>query len=271
MKAWRKSILLLLLLVTGSSGFACFIMFLTDGKNILIANHEDWYARDAEVTFIPASKNKLGLLYFDFASEGTPQGGMNEAGLFFDGTRTPNAPYPGNEKKVDCHCYIWKKILEECTTVEQAIAYTQKYRIPELEDIHVLFADRAGHSAIVGVYDKKLQVHRNTHRYQLLTNFNINNPSYGGEEPCRRFAAADSLLRIDSTASIDNVQKILSKTHQDDLTVYSNIYNLTTGDVYIYSVYTRKDFTNKIKLNLVAELKKGRHSISIKKLFNLPG
>ena len=122
--------------------FACLILFITDGTNILVANHEDWYATDAEITFEPANNKKLGALYFDFASEGTAQGGMNTAGLFFDGTRIPYAPYAGNDKKTDCHCYIWKKILEECTTTKQAIDYVEKYKIPEIEDIHILFTDR---------------------------------------------------------------------------------------------------------------------------------
>jgi Acyl-coenzyme A:6-aminopenicillanic acid acyl-transferase len=254
--------------MTGTA-FACFIMFLTDGGNILIANHEDWYARDAEVSFVPAGPGKLGMLYFDFASGGTPQGGMNTAGLFFDGTRTPNAPYPDNLHKADCKCYIWKKILAECATVEQAISYVKKYKIPEIEDIHILFADREGHSAILGIYNQQLQIFRNTHHYQLLTNFNIANPSYGGEAPCKRFAAADSLLRMDSAATIANVQKILSLTHQEELTVYSNIYDLKAGDVYVYSVYTGNGFTNKVKLNLESELKKGRHTTSIRHLFGL--
>jgi hypothetical protein len=262
----RKILIILICLLRADGISACFIMFLTDGNHIFIANHEDWYARDAEVTFLPAKGKKMGMLYFDFASEGTAQGGMNTAGLFFDGTRTPNAPYPDNSKKINCSCYIWKKILEECATVDQAITYVEKYSIPELEDIHVLFADKMGHSAIIGVFDKKIQIHRNTHNFQLLTNFNITEPSYGGEIPCTRFAAADSLLRMDSSATITNVQKILANTHQEDLTVYSNIYDLKSGDVYIYSVYTRDNFTRKIKINLYNELRKGPHRISIRKL-----
>ena len=111
--------------------FACLILFITDGKIVLVANHEDWYARDAEATFVPSHDNKLGMLYFDFASEKTAQGGMNTAGLFFDGTRTAYAPYPANNKKIDCSCYIWTKILGECSTVDQAIEYIEKYKIPE--------------------------------------------------------------------------------------------------------------------------------------------
>jgi len=45
---------------------------------------------------------------------------------------------------------------------------------------------------------------------------------------------------------------------------HSNTYNLTTGEVYVYN---RADFTRKVKFNLAAELKKGRHLISIPSLF----
>ncbi len=214
-----------------------------------MGNHEDWYAQDAEVTFVPASGKKYGLLYFDFASEKTAQGGMNTAGLFFDGTRTPFAPYNDNDSKEDCKCYIWKKILEECATVDEALNQVKKYKIPEIKDVHILFADKKGNSAVVGVYDGKLQIHQRNGNHQLLTNFNLTNPSYGGEPVCQRFAT---------------VEKISSKTHQDKLTVYSNIYNLITGEVYVYS---HADFSKKIKLNLLQELKKGKHSSSIKSFF----
>ncbi len=259
----KRPLLVILFSITLVPAFACLILFITDGKQVLVANHEDWYAKDAEVTFIPANGKKMGMLYFDFASEGTAQGGMNTAGLFFDGTRTPFAPYADNEIKPDCHCYIWKKILEECHTVDQAITYIEKYKVKEIEDIHVLFADKSGRSAVVGVYEGKLQIHRRNGSHQLLTNFNPSNPSYGGEEPCKRFATAESMLTTDSTVSIPNLENILSKTHQDGLTAYSNIYNLSTGEVYVYS---KINFQKKVKLNLVNELRKGRHVVAISKL-----
>jgi penicillin V acylase-like amidase (Ntn superfamily) len=206
----------------------------------------------------------MGMLYFDFASEGTEQGGMNRAGLFFDGTRTPYAPYPANDKKTNCHCYNWNKILEQCSTTEQAIAYAKKYKLPEIEDVHILFADKNGNAAIIGVYEGKLQIRRGSKNYQLLTNFNINDPSYGGEEPCKRFATAEAMLQKDSSVTINNLEDILSKTHQQELTAYSNIYNLSTGEVFVYN---KINFHTRIKLNLSSELKKGRHTISFSKLF----
>jgi predicted choloylglycine hydrolase len=238
----------------------CLILFLTDGKQVFVANHEDWYAQDAEVTFIPATPESMGMLYFDFVSEGTAQGGMNTAGLFFDGTATPEAAYPANKSKKDCKCYIWKTILQNCTTVEEAIRYVEQYRIPELERVHIMFADKQGHSAIIGVYDGRLQIHRNNKQYQLLTNFNITNPSYGGEPNCSRFSTAEQRLKKDSSATLENMRDILSQTHQGELTVYSNIYDLTKGEVYVYS---KTNFLKGIRFNLAAELKKGKHSIRL--------
>lgn len=65
----KKILVTVCAVYTFSTAVGCFIMFLTDGKNILVANHEDRHARDAEVTFVPASGNKYGMVYFDFASE----------------------------------------------------------------------------------------------------------------------------------------------------------------------------------------------------------
>ncbi len=260
----KKFLLSLLLIIPFTRVFACLILFITDGKTVLVANHEDWYARDSEVTFIPAGGKTFGMFYFDFASEKTAQGGMNTAGLFFDGTRTPFAPFEKNDSKEDCKCYIWREILEDCATVDEALGFVEKYKIPEIEDVHILFADKRGNSAVVGVYDGRLQIHRRADNHQLLTNFNLTDPSYGDEPTCQRFATAEKMLGSDSSARVENLEKILSMTHQSDLTVYSNIYNLTSGEVYIYN---RADFTRRVKFNLSAELKKGRHVVSIPSLF----
>src|SRR5882757_8490551 len=68
---------------------ACFILFLSDGKQILVGNHEDWLAKDAAIKITPPTASRLGSVIFTFLSEGWAQGGMNEKGLFFDAARTP--------------------------------------------------------------------------------------------------------------------------------------------------------------------------------------
>ena len=261
----KRAIATLFALIICERILACFILFITNGKEVLIANHEDWAALDAEVSFQKAQNGKYGFVAFDFASEGWPQGGMNTAGLFFDGTATPFAPYPANENKKDCKCYLWTKILQECNSVEMALKYVKTYKIPEIENIHIMLADKSGASAIVGVYNKELKIYFRKNNYQLLTNFNIADPSYGGEEPCKRFETAEQILKVDSSANNKNLENILSKTYQDNLTAYSNIYNLTKKEV---TVYYRHNFQKKVVFNLDSELKKGNHKILLSTLLD---
>jgi len=47
-------------------------------------------------------------------------------------------------------------------------------------------------------------------------------------------------------------------------TIYSNVYDLSNGDVY---VYYKRDFENPIKVNLETELKKGSHSYKLRTFF----
>ena len=159
---------------------------------------------------------------------------------------------------------MWTKILAECSSVEQAISYLERYRIPEMDRVHIMFADSLGKSAVIGVYNGKLAIHKNSNRYQLLTNFNLSLPNDNKERLCSRFNKAKSLLNEDSSATVTNLKKVLSKTHQEGLTVYSNIYNLTKREVL---VYMKRDFTREVKINLSEELRKGKHSVRIFDLF----
>lgn len=247
------------------SVLACAIFVITDGEKVLIGNHEDWYAQDAEITFTPAENGKHGTIIFDFASEGWAQGGMNTKGLFFDGTATPEVAIDQIAKE-DCDCYIWEKILAECANVEEAVAMVKKYKVPEFKNVHILLADKTGKSVIIGAYKGELFFeYKNEDDFQVLTNFNIADATYGGEPLCTRFATAEMMLMENSEPTIENARQILENTHQGELTVYSNIYDLSNRYIYVYS---KADFTKSHKFNLETALQKGKHSIAIAELFS---
>ena len=243
--------------------FSCLIVVLEDGDRVLVGNHEDWYARDARVVFNPPDSSAFGHVLFDFASEGFAQGGMNTEGLFFDGTATPYVPIEFPDKPA-FDGYIWKAVLEKCSTVEEAVDFVSQYQLPELEEVHILFADKSGTSVIMGAYDGVLTFHQKQDRFQLLTNFNPTDPSYGGEASCERYGSALEMLKVNQEATVENVRNILSATHQDELSVYSNIYDLTGGDVFIYQL---GNFEQVSHFNLKEELRKGRHSFPVPDLF----
>lgn len=213
---------------------------------------------------VPPTEKKFGFIGFGFASEEFIQGGMNTAGLFFDGTATPFVPIDFSDKPV-FNGYLWQAILEKCATIDEAVSLIKSYKVPDLQKVHILLADQTGQSVIIGSYEGRLTFHsRQNHPYQLLTNFNISNPEYGNEPVCKRFETATLLLQKDSVASISNLTHILSQTHQQELTVYSTIYDLTRGEVYIFN---KADFGRSVHLNLMKEIQKGKQRRLLGSLF----
>ena len=73
------------------------------------------------------------------------------------------------------------------------------------------------------------------------------------------------MLARNLEATISNAATILRAAVQEGqyATKYSNVFDLKTGDIYIYRFPEQPEG---IKLNLVEELKKGRHFYDIPKL-----
>ena len=73
-------------------------------------------------------------------------------------------------------------------------------------------------------------------------------------------------VSVESFASILQMATQYERTPdgKETGTIYSNVYDLTNGDVYIYY---RRNFADPLKVNLAEELKKGNHSIKLQSLF----
>ena len=145
----------------------------------------------------------------------------------------------------------------------------------KLHHIYVLFmkkfqifiADKTGQSAII----EGDKIVRKSEWYQVVTSFYHSNPSLGGY-PCQRYETALDILENSKGISIEQFKKILDKTHVENIqyksriieTLYSNIYDLRKGLVY---VYYRHDFDNEIIINLKNEFIKGKRSYNLQSLF----
>jgi hypothetical protein len=105
-----------------------------------------------------------------------------------------------------------------------------------------LVADRSGASAIIGITNGQFQVLPETR--------------------CRGFGFGhrilDAALATNSTPTVTNGFKILRDCRQTGAyaTKYSNIYDLKTGEIFLYPLPDRDD---EVTLSLAAELKKGPH------------
>lgn len=133
------------------------------------------------------------------------------------------------------------RMLETCSTVEESIVFFRRYRFPWFAQLKLLVADKSGRSVIFGATKGGLQVEEATQCRGL---------GYGQR-------VLDKVLRAPPEPTVDNGIAILRACAQagEDATKYSNIYDLKSGDIFLYPAGQ----PNGVKFSLSAELKKGPH------------
>jgi predicted choloylglycine hydrolase len=268
------AIITMFLLPNGSAS-GCTVFNCNLGNKVLAGNNEDGnYLTDVEVWSVARSANGYGricfgwkqLLFFRQA-----QGGMNDQGLFFDWASCPKSDPPRfSFKKRIAWFSLSEKLLAECATVDEAIAWLKQYNILFIRS-HIMLADKKGNSAIVEWVDGEIKILRGKNNCQMITNFWLSHPELGNY-PCLRYNKVMEMLGNQREISVEYFQSILelvskyeqTKDGNESGTIYSNVYDLSSGDVY---VYYKRDFENPIKINLEAELKKGNHNYKLKSLF----
>jgi hypothetical protein len=202
-------------------------------------------------------------VYFGYDDLG-PQGGLNDQGLFFDGLSVfPKAPVASAQKPAFPGGPLAKidEVMATSATVDEALAFFERYSRPELTAGQLFFGDKAGNSAIV----EGDAIIRKQGSYQVATNFRqseYSDPPY----PCERANTAAERLSQAGSYSVELFRQILDATHQDHSaqTVYSQVYDLKKGLIYLYLFH---DFRNGVVLNLADELAKGPHMVSVASFF----
>ncbi len=238
---------------------SCFILYHNDGERTLVANHEDWFANDAAIKINPPTSQNYGSLTFTFLSEGWAQGGMNEKGLFFDGAFTPFQTIDFENDKVSFSGHIWQEVLDKCATVDEALNLLQKYKLPDLEESHIVLADPEK-AVLLGVNNGKLAIAPWNGSFLLQTNFNPWHPELSDKPSCQRYDLGLQVLKSQTNTTQANLLSILKQTHQDSLTVYSNIYDLRNKSVITY--YNR-NFEQPVETKLTDLFKYGSKMISL--------
>ena len=220
--------------------YACTIFILTNGQRVLFGNNEDWTNPKTRIWFVPAGDGYNGCVYVGY-DDGWARGGMNTEGLACDWVGGFNENW-----KADAATCVrgnpTERMLESCTTVDDAIAFFQKHKESDFIRAKIFVADRNGMSVIIGVRDGKLRFERSERSRGFGYAFQTFDECY----------AKDSDITITNSASIlhDCLQKGKYATK------YSNIFNLKSGDIYLYQFHQHVDG---IRMNLVVELAKGGH------------
>ncbi len=221
---------------------ACTVFVLADAKQALFFNNEDWSNPNTRIWFVPAGEGHYGCAYIGF-DDGFAQGGLNTEGLAFDGVAGFDERWEPDPRLRTARGNPSERMLETCATVEDAIAFYQKYWEPDFSRAKLLVADKTGASVIIGAKDGKLHVER--------------------ADRCRGFGygkkTLDKMLAKDATPALTNGFNILRACRQQGqyATKYSNVFDLKSGDIFLYPSSGRED--RPATLHLSAELAKGGH------------
>ena len=257
-------------LLTPGSVFACTIVSgIAHNGHVWTANNEDGPFGVANfINVFPRSgADRHGYYTLSYVSpqygqSAAIQGGMNEAGLSFDFNAIPfvedfdagsKKPYPEGNDAILIH------ILGNMRTVQEVIAFFETYWFVDgFRDAQMHVSDKNGRFAIISASGTEL-VEKG--EFLVSTNFDI----CGKEDAssCWRYPIAVKKLSAEG-ASLETMEAICSETAQKNgATMYSNIQNLTTGEIWFFS---KHDPGNILRTNLDEMLSKGQNSYTFNDL-----
>lgn len=265
----RKNILLFIitfgLLVFPTVVDACSVLFYVDAKSgkIYAVNSEDyWLDVEAYIQIEPNTDSKFARLWYGW--DNFAQGGINEKGLFFDAAVTPK------QKKIRGYSNpednLGDKILANCGTVEEAIAFLEKEKIA-LNQSHIMFGDKTGNAVIVEWVEGKKHLHWIKDGKLIMTNFLLAKPK-AGNFPCYRYNSIEEriaqmeqsgepidLLKVGNTFGLASQPPRELEKGKIGGTVYTSFIDLTDNKFFLSYKLSNK---NMIKLDLNKEFNKSK-------------
>ena len=261
-------IILISVFYPGSYVSACTAFMMSDGDKVFVGNNEDYNIPHTRVWFIPSENGQFGRVYFGYENW-SPQGGVNDQGLFFDFFATKPLEVQQSKDKPKFKGPIIDTMVATCATVEDVIEMFSQYNLEFMSKFQMFVVDKTGDAAVI----EGDEIVRKSGQYQIVTNFyqskvpENKRPCEWYRRSCQKYKIAESMINEIDTPTIDCFRDILDATHRETTfatTLYSNIYDLKEGVVHLYYLH---DFENEVMFDLKEELKKGRHYYILPNLF----
>lgn len=228
--------------------------------NYIMGRNDDLYPDDTAILLYTkpadgyASVSMTDGVYFGYENENTdvesvkkymaavahfPADGMNEYGVAIaQNSVTANSSIDPEKISIGSLQAV-RLVLDYAKDVEEALELLDSYNIYfELdEQCHYMISDATGRSVIVEFVDGNMVVLENDDPWQVNTNFVVS--QYVDEEDaayrelCLRYQEAHRTLKEkNGILKNDEPMELLKKTVQS-FTLYSTVYNKTTGDIQV--------------------------------------
>lgn len=245
---------------------ACTMFKITHQGKTLVGNNEDSWSLDPWIRFENGPAGAHGAVYVGHRN-GWVQGGMNDAGLMFDGFGVPAKPMrslPGRLPLGDIDA-LMKRILRECADVDDVERLLAAYDASGMRQGMIVFVDRAGRYLVLEG-DTLLRGDDPTY---VFGNFRPSQCTDLDAVPIARYQHGRAFLAIhrdttlrSCTAVMDTMRACRVKLGEG--TLYTNLFDLEKSTVLLYFYH---DFTQWRSFDLRAELAKGDHTLDMAGLF----
>jgi hypothetical protein len=259
-------ILTFLLLFVIDYARPCSMFKITVFGKTMVGNNEDAWRVNSRIWFETGKGGRFGAAYVGH-DDGFPQGGLNEAGLVYDGFsvyRRALRPAAGKKKIEDFGGFL-KSILQQCATVQEVQRFVNQFDRSRCNGSMLLFVDKSGNYLVVEA-DTTIPGHDEKY---VLANFcpsitpNLDDVKIGRYKRGRAFLQnkEDTSLRF-CTSMMDTMH--VCRSRLGDGTTYTTIYDLQKNLIYLYFYH---DYRHCVSFDLGRELAKGDHRILMTDLF----
>lgn len=236
------------------STHACTVFVYGDSGTILFGNNEDYALAEHGLWTLPATVSYYGCVFFGY--DRYAQGGINSAGLCFDATGIETPPRytltgtPSASNGFD----FCQAALRECATIDELEVFLDTRYLDRLAGGQFLFADASGASLVLTVGENGQVVISSTEgAFRVITNFNVTLPTPAGFR-CSRYETVTAHLEAIAAGvrafSIESFANTLDAVHISvggSETMYSNVFDLTRGLIYLYFQH---DFSQPVVLSV---------------------
>jgi len=245
------------------SSFCCSMFEITMHGKTMVGNNEDYWNPNDRIWFEKGHNGEYGAMYVGFDNF-WPQGGMNQAGLVFDGFAEDYKAINDTVGKKALSTNFLKEIMKKCASVYDVKKYLSQYNLSGLETSMFFFVDKSG-KYLVAEGDSLIIGNKESY---IVSNFYPSQIKNECDVPLSFYQKGRKYLENNKDTSVSFCSSIMDTMHQEKAwgagTMYTTVYDLKEGIIYLYFF---RDYTHVIKFNLNKELSKNNYSLNIPELF----
>jgi len=165
-----------------------------------------------------------------------PFDGMNEKGLIIGMAAVPPGHVkPDPNKTTIGQLMVMRKILDTCSSVNEALAVFRAYNIDIQHGLplHYLIADLSGDSVLVEFYDGKMVTTRNDKPWHSATNILVASVGQSAVGKCKRYDRINQrLTEVKGLLTMQQAMDLLANVSARN-TQWSIVYGMNTGDLKV--------------------------------------